>query len=427
MIHFIQKVNYLFFMKKLTLFICLLCPVLLQAQGFQVNLHGQKQIAMGGSGTGLKMDAASVLFNPGAVSMLEKNSVYAGVSPLLLYSRYAGLNTSEAIDNQFKVATPFTFYAVFGPKEAKWKAGLGVYTPFGGQINWGDNWGSKNVIQSLDLKAIFIQPTFSYKISDKLGIGAGFVYALGTVDLKRGIDITGATTGNAQAELKGKSTGYGFNVGVYYQPNEKISLGLTYRSKVNAELKNGDATFSAPASLSGRFPAGNTFNSTLPLVSTTSFGIGLYPTEKLTLAFDFNYVGWSAYKELAFDFEKDATNTPGAGVTDSRSPRNYEDSYNLRGGAQYKVKDNFALRLGIAYGKTPIKDGYVSPEVPDADRVEFSGGLGYRFGEHFNVDVSYMFVNIAQRTQSVSLSEPAVTGTFKTYVHIPGIALSYLF
>ena len=62
-------------MKKLLIILIFLSPTLVQAQGFQVNLQGQKQQSMGGTGTGVALDEASIFFNPGAVSHLEKNGI----------------------------------------------------------------------------------------------------------------------------------------------------------------------------------------------------------------------------------------------------------------------------------------------------------------------------------------------------------------
>ena len=37
----------------------------------------------------------------------------------------------------------------------------------------------------LQLATVYFQPTLSYKISDKLGLGAGFVYGIGSVNSER--------------------------------------------------------------------------------------------------------------------------------------------------------------------------------------------------------------------------------------------------
>ena len=68
-------------MKKFLFSVLLSAPLWVFGQGFQVNLQGQKQIGMAGAGSALALDEASIFFNPGAVSFLEKNSISAGLIP----------------------------------------------------------------------------------------------------------------------------------------------------------------------------------------------------------------------------------------------------------------------------------------------------------------------------------------------------------
>src|ERR1700730_5463832 len=176
-------------MGKLFLLIFFFIPFFAFSQGFQVNLEGEKQIGMGHTGTGILQDGASVFFNPGAVVMLPENYIQAGISPLVFQSDFNPSGTSTQYHTLNKIATPFTFYAVWGPKSSRWKLGMGVYTPFGGLTDWGNSWEGKYVLESLNLKAIYFQPTVSIKLTDWLSIGGGFVYNHGTVDLTQAIPI----------------------------------------------------------------------------------------------------------------------------------------------------------------------------------------------------------------------------------------------
>ncbi|MEO6850424.1 MAG: long-chain fatty acid transporter, partial [Mucilaginibacter sp.] len=104
-------------MKKILLLALAFAPVFVFAQGFQVNLEGQKQIGMGHTGTGLLQDGASVFFNPGAVAMLPQNYLQGGISPLFYKSDFNPAGTAVQYHNADKVATPFEFYGVWGPKD----------------------------------------------------------------------------------------------------------------------------------------------------------------------------------------------------------------------------------------------------------------------------------------------------------------------
>ncbi|MES2266729.1 MAG: outer membrane protein transport protein [Bacteroidota bacterium] len=405
-------------MRKVILLLLACLPVMAFAQGFQVNLHGQKQIGMGHTGTGLLQDGASVLFNPGALAMLPENYIQAGVSPLIFKSGFNPTGTTDSYYTKSKLATPFTFYGVWGPKQSKFKFGLGVYTPFGGLTDWGNSWQGKYTLESLDLKAIYIQPTISYKLTDFLSIGGGFVYNHGSVELTRAIPLADASGADGQARLKGSGHGLGWNAGAFIKASDKFTIGLNYRSQVNTTIKNGDAIFTVAKSMEANFPQPNTFTASLPLPSTSSVGFGYTPNNKWTLALDVNYVHWSVYKVLAFDY---GTNT--SLLQDTYSPRNYKNGAAFRAGAQYKAKDNLFLRFGGGYGITPVRDGYVTPEAPDANRYYFTGGVGYSVTKHLDLDLSFEYERVLARTQTNI--ESNLSGTFKTNVYIPGISLAY--
>jgi len=272
----------------------------------------------------------------------------------------------------------------------------------------------------------------SYKINNMIGIGAGFVYALGSVDLRRGIGALNTENGYASAQLKGSASGLGFNAGVHIQPFEKLSIGASYRSLVNMKVKGGDATFSnIPGFLQGStFPSGGTttFDATLPLPAVASVGLAYKLNDKLLLAFDFNYSFWSAYKQLEFEYKDNVNNS-----NKSTSKRNYVDAPTVRLGAEYMATNNLALRGGVYYDKTPVELGYMTPETPDADRIGITAGIGYKIADRVNIDASFLFIEGREREQTeadlaqVGTQADVLPGTYKLRVIVPGISLSFNF
>lgn len=403
---------------QLILFILLTIPQLQKAQGFQVNLQGQKQQGMGGAGTAYMQDASSLFFNPGGASFVHGNSIIAGVTPTFARGAFMDANTNQISRTNSPVSTPFAAYALFQVKDSsKLKLGLAVYTPFGSTVQWENEWTGRFALTRLELRAIFIQPTVSYRITKKLGIGAGFVYATGKVNLQKDIPIIDINGNYAHAELNGKAQGYGFNAGIYFQPIEKLSIGLTYRSKVQMNVNNGDAKFTVPDAVAANFPSGK-FKSKLPLPSVTTLGFGYKASHKLDFALDINYVGWKAYDTLSFDYENNT-----ASLIDTKSARMYKNTFAFRAGAQYKIDSHFAARLGLAYGITPVQNGYVTPETPDANRVNYTAGIGYET-KHLKIDASFLFTHL-KRTDTNT--ETNLSGTFKTNVIAPGISIGYKF
>lgn len=401
-------------MKKILLSFLLAVPLAGFSQSFQVNLQGQKQTAMAGAGAGIALDEAAVFFNPGAVSFLKRNGIQAGVHGIWLKTAFNETGSQLVQQNKNNVATPLAAYAVFGAPENRLRFGIGVYTPFGGAMHWDDDWTGKYTLTSLDLQAIYIQPTLSLKLTDHIGIGGGLVYALGKVNLRRALPYSKNGVQTA-AQLKGDSKDFGWNAGIFIKTVSGVSIGLTHRSQVTAKVEDGNANFfNAPASVTPLLPG--KFNATLPLPATSTIGFGLYPSEKTTIALDVNWVWWHTYEDLTFYYDN-GTSTPSA--------RNYHDAATFRLGIQNETSSFLTLRAGIGYALSPVGEGYVTPEVPDADRLLLSAGIGIKPSERFSVDFSFLYENLKSRTETNI--ETGLSGTFKTVAYIPGVALSYKF
>lgn len=402
-----------------------------RAGGFQVYLPSQQSIGMGGVGVGLSMEQAAQFLNPGAMALLRQNGVQVGVSATFARQAFRSTLGGPQRELQSTVVTPFNLYASFGPKEGKFRAGVCVYTPYGSQLKYAPGWEGRFSLTEITLQSVYVQPTVSYALTDQLSVGAGLmILAYGSVNLQRAVALPSA---EGQITLDGKTkTGFGVNAGIFFKPSTQFSFGVSYRSKINAKVEGGDVTVVNPIpALQSRF-VGNTFDATLPLPASVNLGIGIMPTEKLTVGLDVNWTQWSEYRVLRFDFKKDGAPAQVGTDTYSESKRSYQDGLTFRLGGQYEVTDKLAVRLGTAYDMTPVKDGYLTPETPDSDRLIGSAGIGYNLTENFGVDASFMFQAVLKRTQTEgdlldNGTTDRVPGTYRTNISIPGIGLRYNF
>lgn len=395
---------------------------LIRAGGFQVGLQGQRQTGMGLIGTGYLTGPSSVFYNPGAMGY--QNSMYnfsLGVSPIIsdVSFQYEAPSLYEATTDN-PVSTPFNFYGS-GKITDKLSAGLGVYTPYGSSTVWGDDWRGRHIIQDISLLSVYVQPTLSYNVSDRFGIGAGFVVAYGQVELNKGFPLQNFDGEEGQINLQGSTIGYGFNAGFFARPTDGWELGVTYRSEVLMEVQGGDAAFTVPTSLRGTsFPVENEFDADLPLPASVNFGTSYRLSDKVKLGVDVNYVFWSSYESLDFDFE---TNTES--LDDISQPKNYEDGLIYRIGGEYFVNNIWTLRAGFYYDSPVVDDEYYAPETPDAVKLGFTGGLTYKPNERLAVDASFLYVKGLERT--VNYKPENFGGTYKYSGLVPGIGINYKF
>jgi long-chain fatty acid transport protein len=404
-------------MKFYSTIFCLLIGHVLWCQGYQVNLQGQVQQGMGGAGSALINDAATAFFNPAGLSYLEKNQVIVGMTPTFANTLFVQDSTNATGRSNSPVGTPFAVYANYKKEpDSKLGLGLGIYTPFGSTISYEDEWVGRFALTRLQLMSIFFQPSVSYAITDKLHVGAGFVYVYGKVQLQKDLPLQFADGSYGSATLSGTSNGFGFNAGVFYEPVRELSIAATYRSQVNMNLNSGDAVFDVPISLDEKFPDG-TFTSSLPLPWVATFSLGSRLNEKIQLVADLNYVGWNAYDTLGFDYENNTES-----LADTRSAREYKNTIAIRFGAQYSITEKLKARAGIAFAQSPVQEGYVTPETPDNNRLNYTVGLGYQINEHLIIDASCLFTHIERTDTNL---ETNLSGTFITNVFSPGLSITF--
>ncbi len=88
------------------------------------------------------------------------------------------------------------------------------------------------------------------------------------------------------------------------------------------------------------------------------------------------------------------------------------------------------VRAGIYYDKDPVKPEYLNPSLPDANRLGFSFGLGYKITENINLDAAYLFIRGSQLTVTNSQENyrPGISpfnGTYNTAANLVSLTLSY--
>lgn len=394
--------------------------------GYQLNLQGLRQLAMGGSGTGWVWDASTIFYNPGGLARLKGIQIYGSALAIMPTTAFGNQSQSglrsTSLTTEKQTFVPFNFY-VGGPIQegSKFALGLGVYTPFGSGVKWDDNWLGKYLVQSIDLKCIFIQPTISYRISDFLSVGGGFVFATGTFDYQAALPVhglNGPLEENSNVNLHGNANGVGFNLGTHFRLSENVQLGITYRSQVNMNLDAGKATFTVPASLRDSFP--NThFDSRLPLPQVLSVGVG-WRLNDLTLQLDLNYTGWNSYDSLRFNFDAHTSS-----LQDMHAPRRYKNTLTVRTGANYKVSKVVSLMGGFAYDPSPVPDGFVSPDLPDANRIVLTCGISVKPMPRFTILAALEGVSSVKRASGYDFG--GFYGTYQTQAVTPGIGIYYNF
>lgn len=406
-------------MKKLLFFMLMLTPLWMFSQAYQLNLQGTRQIGKGSTGMAQPTDATSLFTNPGSAAFLEKNDATLGVTLAFSKGNFTDANTNVVSKTDNPVKTPFNVSAVFGNPEGKWRYGLTVFTPFGSTNKWEPGSAGRFETKEISLLSISIQPTVSYKINDQWGVGLGLAYTYGQVDIRRDLPVQFNDGRFGDTQIEADANGFNINAGVYYKPNDKLALALTYRSPLKMKSTGGTVNFDVPESVAGNFP-NQGIKAALPLPQIFGLGASFKPHENWVINAEAYLSDWSDYDIIDIEFEEH----PVAGETSSQLIRHYEQGYSFRLGGEYLPGKNYELRAGVMFSVSPIKEEYMSPDVPDAFRINPSVGGSYIISDNFRIDGAILMEFIHRESHNI-VSD--INGTYNFDLFLPSIGLTYSF
>lgn len=374
---------------------------------------------------------SAIFYNPAGLSDVQGLQISLGTTVINTSFAFTGPETvdpwhyTRAQDGQF---FPSHFYAAYSVNE--WLvAGIGVYSPFGMGSTWGtdDNpWVGRELGTNTQLQTLFYNMVISYRLIENLSLAVGVMYAQANVTMDKSVYFTPRNVyGNSSLQADGG--GYGFNLGIQFQPLQGVRLGINYRSNVLLDFKDGTATFRFPSTndavidqeIAGYFPATTGASSSIKLPYVFGVGLSYVFTENLRAEADYVLTAWNSYDKLTIDFDQ-----PVAGETQSEVKRNYEDSYSLRFGLEYQVQPDLEVRAGYAWDRHAVPEAYVEPSLPEGDRHIYSAGIGYRL---FGLQLDGFYQIILQEDRKITHSAQNFNGTYSGLATAYGMSVGYSF
>ncbi|NGP89605.1 OmpP1/FadL family transporter [Fodinibius halophilus] len=414
-------------MRRLIATICLifLCSGSALASGFSIYEASVRANGMLGAFSAYADHVSTIYYNPAGLGGMDGLRVSGGATIIAPRSTFRNLSSlaprgqKTSMEKQnFLVPNFYGSYQVTD----KLTAGIGVYAPFGLGTKWPSDWVGRGSAIETSIETIFVSPSVGYQLPDfgigKIKIGAGVrIAAHGEVKLQRAVasfSPEGTFTLNGELE----KPAYGYHAGILYEPVKDVTLGFTYRSEVTTTFE-GDATFE---NLNVGFPSEAKGSAEITMPSSYVIALNVKPIDGLSTELDYVWWGWSSYDELAINFDQ---SIPALGGSTIVNERNYNNSWQLRFGAEYtKIGvEGLTLRGGIAYDENPIKDRYVDPTLPDSDRWLFSGGVSYNLTDYLAIDAAYIFIRANQR-KVTNTHEGGIDGVYTTYANLPSLGFT---
>ncbi len=368
-------------MKKLVTMMCsLLMAHTVFGAGFALYEYSGRSTAMGGAVMANDAEPASLATNPSLITELEGTQIQAGFTAVQAHAKTTFAGDSRTLKKDTWLLP--NFYITH-----KWSDdvsfGLGTFSRYGlggTYKNW-ETWNGSNLAYKVKLETISFTPTIAIKANEQLSLAMGLEAMT--------IDFTQKSRANASPlidyEIHGTGISWGGNFSLTYHPEwaEKWSLGAMYRSKVKQNL-DGYIHTSTGTDLSAALrhaPASGAIN----LPDSISTGVSFRATEDWILEAGIVGTFWSAYDQIVIEY----TDTETAPTIHNK--KLYKDTYRLNFGTEYKLNQNWAVRGGYVFDKSPINKKAMDTLVPVDDRHILSAGFGYKT-DTWSADFAYAHI-----------------------------------
>ena len=397
--------------------------------GFQ--LQNRSAIGLGrafSGGSSVADDASVIASNPAAMALLEGEWNYsAGLTYInpnadaTLFPTFTGGNVGPATtDDDIAESAVVPHLYLTKRLNEDIVVGIGAFSNYGLRTNYAPSTAALVSTDFSEITTININPSISYRLSDRLTIGAGLDVTLAEGEITSLAPNAGAFPVDLFA-LDGDDTGFGFNLGILFEASSSTRIGLHYRSGIQLDLE-GSATL-APAFNSlvldgvnaqraslgaSALPAGTVdvdgnFGAELEveLPATIDLSISHDLNSQLTLHGSIVWTEWSTFESL----------NPNTGVFDAitgapvdtflATQQDWEDTFRYAVGATYRHDDRWTFRTGVAYDETPISDSNRTLRIPDGDRLSLSLGASYLVNNYLSLDFGYSYTFV----DTISLGE----------------------
>lgn len=371
--------------KKLTavLLLSVLLADVSYGAGFALYEFSARSTAMGGAAMANEAEPASLAVNPALITELEGTQAQLGLTAVTADATTSVAGQTRSLKNDVWYLPNFFITQKWSDQVS---FGLGGFSRYGLGGEYQDpvtSWVGSNLAYKVKLETFSFTPTIAVKASDEFSVAMGLEAMLISFAQNSYFNLDPSNSGNY--EISGSGVSWGGNFSFIYKPEwaEKWALGGMYRTKVKQNLNgriNADGKSFPQINIHGADAEGS-----ISLPDSISAGIAFRPTDAWTLEAGIVGTFWSSYDQILIQYT-DSESSPVI-----RNKKKYKDVYRLNFGTEYKLNQNWALRAGYVYDKSPINKHEMDTLVPVDDRHIASIGAGYKT-DTWSIDFAYAHI-----------------------------------
>lgn len=407
----------------LGLLLLLSLPPHLQAAGIYPDGTGAKSMSLGGADVGWADDPlTSLADNPAGLGFMDGGMFTLGDTTVYPAGHFSNRADSDGYMTD-RLTTAIEGAAGVQLGGSPVRVGAGFFPEAGMDGDWryidppGGTGGTTSYGFQQQRSEIIVLRTavgIAAQITPRLSIGAsvGLIYNENKLQAPYIFQNEPALPPGFKTLLNLQTSGWSAdgNVGVQYHPIDDLLLGLVYKTESRVRT-TGDAWGNAGAQLDalGLGAAQHTFHYDAEVDNvfpqSVSAGATWKACPKWTFSGQMDWIDWSQFDMLPVKLTNgsngDIDSVVGSSSLNDSIPLKWTDQLVYRTGVEYHLNDNFTLRAGYIYGKSPVPTSTLTPLTAAITENTLTAGIGYAIGR-FSIDAAYQYSLPKTRTVAVS-------------------------
>ncbi|MCW7753181.1 outer membrane protein transport protein [Desulfobotulus sp. H1] len=408
---------------------------------------GARNAALGEAVSAYTTDAFAVYYNPAGLSNIKTPTLSAGMAVYDAEVYYKDFKITDSNGNDITpqdiqnrrwkgdkdpLLNPHMGFAM--PINEKFSFGVAAYAPYGFHLDTPKDPAQKpmamNFCESYYTRVV-VTPAVSYKVNDRLSLGFGVSMGRSESGASQAtpydplIAAAAKKAGNynliqidynnpyiTEIEMD-DSINWSWNAGIQYQPTDRLSLGLTYRSRTPG---NFSGTWSQNGERIGRV------SMDFDHPEAVQAGVRYALTERFAMSFDMVWANWSIsdYQTEIMTLDTIPENTSTtidnialalaqgnqaqaaviagsikAGLLQSNEKnlrRDWKNQIQYKLGMEYVFNDRFTFLAGYVYDPTPVPADTFDNMWPDNDRHIMTIGTSAKVTQNWTIDFAFQHI-----------------------------------
>jgi long-chain fatty acid transport protein len=226
------------------------------------------------------------------------------------------------------------------------------------------------------------------------------------------INTLGQNNGDGQMYLSDTTAGVGGQFGILVEPQKGTRVGVTYYSPIKLDFSTSP-TFSNLGTFGSTLQGNGLLTRNLDLGMTVPQHVILSGYHELSDAWavmgDFGWENWSQFGKV------DVSVSGGANPTSLTTNIDYNDTYHVGAGSQYRLNPEWLLNGGFAYDSSMVSAANRVLALPVGATYKFGLGANWLMSPKVKLGFSYELAYMGDLAISQNRSQRAgeVTGAYK--------------